>query len=199
MHSLAKLTLAALACWTTPAAAQISFSSVQVKVDGGSLTNNSSARLFSEGGRDFTFRAFGCEWDVRSPVPDALDRAYMGGFVEGFTEEMGGTAEVELISGLVSPRPSGSPSGRPASYSCSSYGRTSVLVVLRHRGKPFAIVFQSSYKTSGGRRSWDGGAKSSMMFSMKKDWFTPAGEREAFRVGGEIAVAIFKAWITSRR
>ena len=175
----------------TPAMASVSFSSTVVheRAIGDAAVPYRHGRLFSEDGRTFRLRVFGCEFDLRpalqgSPEARAIAMTARGAERAKAVIDYG----VEVVDG----RPAASGAFRPAGFGCATAsGRARVLVFSTMEGTLLAQL------TDFDRRNID---QSHKVYSlgMRQDMLTPQSERVLWSSAGSVGMALAQAWLKGR-
>jgi len=188
---------------SSTASAQSSFTSVDY-VDGGEAHQYSGARFYSNDGRNYSFRVYGCEFDVQYPFHVALqDNAYVAGFLDHARRSEGQISDglrFEMVAGLVNPRVILLGSERPAGFRCDTTGKISIIIIASsttENGKAVLILGQAptyaamSPGDDPDRIRW-------IRFAMSQDFFTPYQAQQLQSRIWDITLAIFKAWVENR-
>ena len=191
----------------TQAAAQQSFSSLVRILNGDNSTMQTyrGARLYTEDGQSYYLRAYGCEsrLETRSSRLSVGDSQYLS----GLNRSVGRTGRFETGSHtmlyaaiLVDTRPVSFSEVMPGNVNCAQLpNKTRAVMIGRYSyedGASYASVsaLESDYDPQTG----DKRAFTMSLFLMEADFFTPRTEQQALQIGGEVALALFRAWARGR-
>jgi hypothetical protein len=170
---------------------------------------SNTARLFSENDRDYYFHAFGCEFRLEEPIVGDDVAHY---FARGLKARIGRDG-LNLGGGLIgagdyttllaAARPIAFGADAPPHFHCADGQTISAITIASVRlgsQKPMtlAIVFQIDGRALTAPGGQQANLEGFYAFALSKDTFSPQQEQEAWRIGGEIALALFKAYVEGK-
>lgn len=193
--------------WPGSASSQSSFSSILYTTNHDRYQarfSYSRARFFSEDGRNYWFRTFGCEFEVQYPFQGRpMERLVYNVLDSIFRHDMPSRGmRLELTARLVNGRTVQMGAFRPADISCETAHTFSLLAIIHNSSagpndaKALAVLLQAPYEsTEQGDMPMLDSDRGGYMFAMNEDFFTPGQTARAWGVAGAITLAIIKAWI----
>lgn len=153
------------------------------------LNSYNGARIYSEDGRAFYVRAFGCEFTVEEPLAQNDLGEQLVRLRKQKWEGLAVPNQVTwyYVSRLLNPHPYTFAETGPQQFQCNGT-MVSEVDILRERWNPNEFqmkVLQFNLRTMH--------LDAEYLFVMNKDVFTPKQASEAWDWGGAIGLAIFKA------